>query len=80
MAEILTKEDIILKDKIAQRLTELRETTGMNKTEFAYDLGVDKQAVSRLENGRGASIYTIAKYCRYFDISLKEFFESELFK
>ncbi|AXY77958.1 XRE family transcriptional regulator [Paraflavitalea soli] len=79
MAERLSKDDAKLKDKIASRLKEIRESTGKNKTEFAYDLGVDKQVVSRLENGRGATIYTIDKYCKVMGITLSDFFDSPLF-
>jgi transcriptional regulator with XRE-family HTH domain len=79
MAERLSKDDAKLKDKIALRLKEIRESTGKNKTEFAYDLGVDKQVVSRLENGRGATIYTIDKYCKLMGMTLGDFFDTPLF-
>ncbi|WP_276483446.1 helix-turn-helix domain-containing protein [Paraflavitalea pollutisoli] len=80
MAVILSKEDLQLKQQITERLKQLRESTGKSQVDFAYDLGLDKQAVNRIEKGNGATIYTISKYCKYFEITLKEFFDSELFK
>lgn len=79
MAVILSKGDLYLKKQITERLKELRETTGKNQVDFAYDLGLDKQALNRIEKGNGGNIYTILKYCKYFKISLKDFFDSDLF-
>ena len=80
MAGSLDKIDIELRDKIAQRIKELRESSGKNQTEFALELGIDKQTLHRLETGRGATIYSINKFCMARGISLSEFFESLLFK
>ena len=79
MAIKLEKQDIKFQHKIGLRLTEVREATGKNKTEFAYELGLDKQAISRVEKGTGTSIYMIRKYCSFTGISLKKFFDSPLF-
>jgi transcriptional regulator with XRE-family HTH domain len=80
MADKLTKEDIKFRDLIAERLREVREKTEMNQTQFSYELGVESQSISRYETGGGASIYVIRRYCRQAGISLKEFFDSPLFK
>ncbi|MEO5563667.1 MAG: helix-turn-helix transcriptional regulator [Chitinophagaceae bacterium] len=80
MSGNLDKSDIELKKKIALRLKELRESSGKNQTEFAYDLGIDKQTLYRLEKGRGASIYTIYKVCKLRGMSLSQFFDSSVFK
>jgi transcriptional regulator with XRE-family HTH domain len=80
MAGSLDKTDIELRNKIAERLKELRESSGKNQTEFAYDLGIDKQTLYRLETGRGATIYSINKFCKVRGITLSQFFDSPLFK
>lgn len=80
MAGSLDNIDIELRDKIAARIKELREKTGKSQTEFALELGVDKQTLHRLENGRGATIYSINKFCMVLGIGLGEFFDSSLFR
>jgi transcriptional regulator with XRE-family HTH domain len=80
MAGSLDKADIELRNKISERIKELRESSGKNQTEFAYDLGIDKQTLYRLESGRGATIYSINKFCMTRGISLSQFFDSPLFR
>jgi transcriptional regulator with XRE-family HTH domain len=80
MAGSLDKIDIELRDKIAARIKELRESSGKSQTEFALELGVDKQTLHRLESGRGATIYSINKFCKVIGITLSEFFDSVVFR
>ncbi|PHK32632.1 hypothetical protein VF13_38715 [Nostoc linckia z16] len=82
MAE-LTKEDVVLKNKIAERIENLRMQTGFTQSEFAKEHNIDRQALSRWEsknNRRGVTIYTIQRFCNMLDISLQDFFDSSLFK
>ena len=77
MAE-LDKEDIILKNKIAERIQFLRIKTGLSQSEFAQKNDIDRQIINRWEstkNKRGITIYTINKFCNMTGITLKEFFE-----
>lgn len=81
MAE-MTKEDIELKIKIAGRIKFLRSKTGLSQTDFAQKHDIDRQIINRWEstkNKRGVTIYTIKKFCKMVDITLKEFFDSENF-
>jgi len=80
MARLLDNMDKSLKEAISKRIAELREGTGKNQTQFAYDYGKDKQTQNRFEKGRGATIYTINKFCKAIGISLSDFFDSALFK
>lgn len=80
MADKLSKDDLKFKKKIIDRLREVRESTHKSQTDFAYELNVDRQVVSRIESGGGTSIYMIRRYCRQAGISLKDFFDSPLFK
>ena len=79
MSNLLDKVDNDLKKAIALRITELREKSGKNQTQFAYDYGKDKQTQNRFEKGRGATIYTINKFCIAIGITVSEFFDSPLF-
>jgi transcriptional regulator with XRE-family HTH domain len=79
MARELDKIDQELKKRIAMRFKELRKESGLNQTEFAYSYGKDKQTQNRLEGGRGATIYSINKFCKAQGISLSDFFDSPLF-
>jgi DNA-binding XRE family transcriptional regulator len=77
MAE-LEKEDIILKNKIADRIQSLRIETGLSQSEFAQKHDIDRQIINRWEsttNKRGITIYTINKFCKMIGISLKDFFD-----
>jgi transcriptional regulator with XRE-family HTH domain len=80
MGRELDNTDIKLRKQIALRLKELREFSGKNQTQFAYNYGKDKQTQNRLEKGRGATIYSINKFCKAIGITLSEFFNSPLFK
>ncbi len=79
----LSKEDIELRNKITQRLIDLRESTGLNQSDFAKLHDVDRQQVNRWESfksDRGVTIYTIKKFCTLLEITLQEFFNDPLFK
>ena len=80
MADKLDKDDLKFKAKIVERLRQVRESTGKNQTEFAYELNVDRQVISRIESGGGTSIYMIRRYCKQAGLTVKEFFDSPLFK
>lgn len=74
----LNEEDILLKNKIADRIKFLRTKTDLSQSEFAKKFEIDRQIVNRWEsknNKRGLTIYTIAKFCDLVGISLKDFFD-----
>lgn len=74
----LNEEDILLKNKIADRIKLLRVNSGLSQSEFAKKFEIDRQIVNRWEsknNRRGLTIYTIAKFCDLVEISLKDFFD-----
>ena len=75
----LDNTDLKLKRAIAQRFKEIREASGETQQSFAHGSGRDKQSYNKNEKGKGATIYTINKFCLENDISLNEFFDSDLF-
>jgi putative transcriptional regulator len=60
------------------RIEELRKTRGRRQDELAKVLGVSRQTISSLENGRyNPSILLAYKIARYFDLSIEEVFVFE---
>ena len=57
------------------RLEELRKDRGINQEELAAALGVSRQTIGSLENGRyNPSIQLAFKIARYFGRSIEEIF------
>jgi len=80
MSAKLDNIDNNLKEAIAKRLKELRKETGKTQQDFAHSSGRDKQSYYKNESGKGTSIYAINKFCNETGITLKDFFDSPLFK
>jgi transcriptional regulator with XRE-family HTH domain len=81
MAE-LTKEDTILQKKISERIEFLRMKTGLSQSDFAKKYDIDRQIINRWEstkNKRGVTIYSIQKFCLMINITLKDFFDWDMF-
>jgi DNA-binding XRE family transcriptional regulator len=78
----LRPEDIILRDQIKLRLKELREKASQNKSNLSKDVEIDRQnfqAWEKLDIKRGMSIYSIGRVCVALGITIKEFFDSDVF-
>ena len=64
------------------RIEEIRKEKGIRQEEFAKVLGVSRQTISSLENGRyNPSIILAYKIAKYFDMTIEEVFiveESDL--
>lgn len=75
----LDESDMKLKLAIAQRFKNIRLGTGKSQEDLAHGYGRDKQSLSKNERGKGATIYTISKFCVENGITLSEFFDSEEF-
>jgi hypothetical protein len=88
----LSDNDIILANKIADRIKALRiQCTGDKQADFVKKFNVDKQDISRWENhlkkdrktgkmkGRGITIYTIQNFCNLIGITLEIFFKDSSF-
>lgn len=76
----LEKDDIVLKNKIADRIQFLRTKTGLSQSDFAKKHDIDRQILNRWEsknNKRGVTVYTINRFCKMVNITLKDFFDFE---
>ena len=57
------------------RIEEIRGERGIRQEELAKALGVSRQTISSLENGRyNPSILLAYRIARYFDMSIEEVF------
>ena len=57
------------------RIEEIRKERGIKQEEFAKSMGVSRQTISSLENGRyNPSIFLAYKIARFFDMTIEEVF------
>lgn len=60
------------------RIEEIRKERGIRQEDFAKCMGVSRQTISSLENGRYNPSITLAyKIARYFDMTIEEVFVFE---
>lgn len=57
------------------RIEELRKQVNINQEDFSQAMGVSRQTISALENGRyNPSILLARKIAKYFDLAIEEVF------
>lgn len=57
------------------RIEEIRKERGIRQEEFAKSMGVSRQTISSLENGRyNPSIILAYKIAKYFEMTIEEVF------
>ena len=57
------------------RIEEIRKERGVRQEEFARSMGVSRQTISSLENGRyNPSIMLAYKIAKYFEMTIEEVF------
>ncbi len=60
------------------RIEEIRKERGIRQEDFAKEMGVSRQTISSLENGRyNPSIMLAYKIAKYFDMTIEEVFVFE---
>ena len=66
------------RDLLKNRIEEIRKEKGVRQEEFAKSMGVSRQTISSLENGRYNPSITLAfKIARYFEMTIEEVFVFE---
>lgn len=69
-----------IKDKVGQRIKELRNELGLSQEALANKAGVDRTYVTDVENGRrNISVELLEKLIKALDVSVQEFFTSKQF-
>ena len=70
-----------IKKKLGKRLRELRFAKKLSQEKFAFECGLDRTYIASIEQGkRNVSIVNIEKIAKACDISIFEFFNSNLFQ
>jgi len=60
---------------VKNRIEEIRKERGIRQEEFAKYMGVSRQTISSLENGRYNPSITLAyKIAKYFELTIEEVF------
>ena len=60
------------------RIEEIRKERGIRQEDFAKEMGVSRQTISSLENGRyNPSIMLAYKIAKYFNMTIEEAFVFE---
>jgi len=63
---------------LKNRIEEIRKERGIRQEDFAKEMGVSRQTISSLENGRyNPSIMLAYKIAKYFDMTIEEVFVFE---
>jgi transcriptional regulator with XRE-family HTH domain len=70
-----------IKQKLGQRIKELRKELDISQEALAYKADVDRTYVTDVENGRrNVSIEILERLIVALDVSITEFFNSKEFK
>ena len=63
------------RDHLKNRIEEIRKERGIRQEELAKSMGVSRQTISSLENGRyNPSIMLAYKIAKYFDMTIEDVF------
>ena len=70
-----------IKDKVGQRVRELRHDLGLSQEALANKAGVDRTYMTDVENGRrNISVEILEKILVALEVSFAQFFNDENFK
>ena len=65
----------MIKEKVGQRIKELRTKQGLSQEEFAFKCDLDRTYITSLERGkRNISLENLEKIAKAFNTTLSEFF------
>ena len=69
-----------VREKIGQRIKDLRELSSMSQKDLAYSADLDRSYIASVENGsRNISIVNIEKIAIALNVNLKDFFNYDEF-
>lgn len=69
-----------IKDKVGQRIKELRNELGLSQEALANKAGVDRTYVTDVENGRrNVSVELLEKLIKALEVSIQAFFTNKQF-
>lgn len=69
-----------IKDKVGQRIKELRHELGLSQEALGNKAGVDRTYVTDVENGRrNVSVEVLEKLIKALEVSFQDFFTAKEF-
>jgi transcriptional regulator with XRE-family HTH domain len=69
-----------LKEKIGKRITQLRKEKNLSQQKFSYEADIERSFLTHVEKGRkNISVGTLQRILEGLEISIKDFFDSEIF-
>ncbi len=70
-----------IKDKVGERIRELRHELGLSQEALGNKAGVDRTYVTDVENGRrNVSVEVLEKLIKALEVSFQDFFTSKVFR
>lgn len=67
--------------KIGLRIKELRNKKNISQLKASMETNIDKSYWNYIEKGKfNITVYKLKIICACFDVSLKDFFDNEMFK
>ncbi|MFN4246120.1 MAG: helix-turn-helix domain-containing protein [Flavipsychrobacter sp.] len=70
-----------IKDKVGQRIKELRHELGLSQEALGNKAGVDRTYVTDVENGRrNISVEVLEKLIKALEVSFQDFFTAKEFR
>lgn len=70
-----------IKEKIGIRLRELRKLKGLSQEKFAFECELDRTYIASIEQGkRNVSIVNIEKIAKALNMSIYDFFKTDIFE
>lgn len=71
----------MIQKQVGLRIKEIRQSKKLTQEQCSFDVELDRTYWSSVERGlRNISINNLNKICVSFGITLKEFFDSDIFK
>lgn len=72
--------EMTLTQKIAFRIQEIRKAKGLKQEQLAWDAGIDRSHLCQAERGKKIlRIETLQKITNALNISMRQFFNSDIF-
>ena len=65
---------------VGKRIKELRKIAGLSQEKLARKIAVDRTFISKIESGKiNLTIHSLSSICRGLEITLSDFFSTNLF-
>lgn len=69
-----------IQERIGKRISDLRRSRKMSQQKFAYEADIERSYLAHIEKGRkNLSVGTLERLISALEISLMDFFDSEIF-